>query len=257
MERIELGELPVMLSDGLLARSGCCSPGGRRRRPLAARRTRGPSGGARGRWPSCRCSSPARWRRSLIQGHPDAALAQGLYPLGRLDRGPGLAVLFAAVALAGALLAAGWRSLEPAGWRLAAAFGLALLLAATWAAELLRTGEGPASALGVLRRSWSSCARWSPWAPPRPSLPAGPLLAVAAGLALLLYGLLLPAQLARALAAHGQWLTLAAAALLLARRPLVPPQPPPPRPARRRAARRALPRPGGAALPGAGRLLPR
>ena len=108
-------------------------------------------------------------------------------------------MLFAAVALAGALLATGWRSLEPAGWRLAAAFGAALLLAATWAAELLRTGEGPASAPAVflalvLLRALVALGAAEALAPGRP------LLAVAAGLALPLYALLLPAPLAHALA---------------------------------------------------------
>jgi hypothetical protein len=151
----------------------------------------------------------------ILQSHPDAALTQGLYPPGASSVGRVLAVLFGAVALADALLATGWRSLEPAGWRLAAAFGAALLLAATWAAELLRTGEGPASAPAVflalvLLRALVALGAAESLAPGRP------LLAVAAGLALPLYALLLPATLAHALAAHGQWLTLAAAALLLA-----------------------------------------
>ena len=151
----------------------------------------------------------------ILQGHPDAALTQGLYPPGASSVGRVLAVLFAAVALAGALLATGWRSLEPAGWRLAAGFGAALLLAATWAAELLRTGEGPASAPAVflalaLLRALVALGAAEALAPGRPAL------AVAAGPALALYALLLPAPLAHALAAHGQWLTLASAALLLA-----------------------------------------
>ena len=151
----------------------------------------------------------------ILQSHPDAALTQGLYPPGASSVGRVLAVLFAAVVLAGALLATGWRSLEPNGWRLAAVFGTALLLAATWAAELLRTGEGPASAPPVfmalvLLRALVALGAAEALAPGRPTL------AVAAAPALALYALLLPAPLAHALAAHGQWLTLAAATLLLA-----------------------------------------
>ena len=151
----------------------------------------------------------------LIQGHPDAALAQGLYPPGESALGRVVAVLLAAMALAGALLATGWRSLEATGWRLAAAFGAALLLAATWATELLRTGDGlasgrPAFLALVLLRMLVALGAAEALAPGRP------LLAVAAGLALPLYCLFLPSPLARALLAHSGWLTLAAAALLLA-----------------------------------------
>jgi hypothetical protein len=158
-------------------------------------------------------SAPAAF--VLIQSHPDAALTQGLYPPGASLVGQALAVLFAAMALAGALLATGGRSLKPLGWRLAAAFGALLLLAATWAAELLRTGEGPASKPLVfvtltLLRALVALGAAEAFAAGRP------LLAVAAGLALPLYGLLLPSPLAHALAAHGRWLTLLAAALLLA-----------------------------------------
>jgi hypothetical protein len=157
-----------------------------------------------------------------IQHYPDAALAQGLYPLGASTVGRVLAVLFAAAALADALVAAGRRSLETAGWRLAAGFGATFLLAATWAAELLRIGEGPVNAplaflaLVALRALVALGAAEA-------LTPGRPLLAVAAGLALPLYALLLPAPLARALAAHGQWLTLAAAALLLAAARWLPP----------------------------------
>jgi hypothetical protein len=157
-----------------------------------------------------------------IQAFPDAALTQGLYPLGASIIGRVLAVLFAAAALAEALVAAGRRSLDVTGWRLASAFGATFLLAATWAAELLRIGEGPVNtplaflALVALRALIALGAGEA-------LTPGRPLLAVAAGLALPLYALLLPAPLARALAAHGQWLTLAAAALLLAAARWLPP----------------------------------
>jgi len=149
-----------------------------------------------------------------LQAHPDAAVVQGLYPPGASMPGRALAVLFAALVLAGALLAAGSRGLEAAGWRIAAGFGLAFLLAASWAAELIRVGEGPGSAppvflaLLVLRTLLALGAAEA-------LAPGRPLLAVAAGLALPLYVLLLPAPLAHALARNLQWLPLAAATLLL------------------------------------------
>ncbi len=132
----------------------------------------------------------------VIQHYPDAALTQGLYPLGASILGRVLAVLFAAAALADALVAAGRRSLETAGWRLAAGFGATFLLAATWAAELLRIGEGPVNAplafvaLVALRALTALGAAEA-------LTPGRPFLAVAAGLALPLYALLLPAPLAR------------------------------------------------------------
>jgi hypothetical protein len=159
---------------------------------------------------------------ALVQLQPDAALAQGLYPLGASGLGRGLAVLFAALVLADSLLATGGRGMETAGWRIAAGFGLAFLLAATWAAELLRTGEGPPSAPPAflalfLLRGLLALGAAEAFAPGRP------LLAAAAGLALPLYGLLLPASLAHALGAHGRWLTLAAASLLLLAARWLPP----------------------------------
>jgi len=146
-----------------------------------------------------------------LQNHPDAAVVQGLYPLRAAKVGRILTILFPAVALADALLAAGRRSVEAPGWRIAAGFGLAFLLAASWAAELLRVGEGPASGTVALvtlalLRSLISLGAAEALAPGRPAF------ATAAGLALPLYALLLPATLAHAL--HGQWLTLGAAALL-------------------------------------------
>lgn len=151
---------------------------------------------------------------AAVQLHPDAALTQGLYPPGASGLGRVLAVLLPALALADILIAIGWRRMEAAGWKIAAGFGLAFLLAATWAAELMRTGEGPASAPAafialVLLRMLLALGAAEALAPGRP------LLAAAAGLALPLYALLLPAPLAHSLGAHGQWLTLAAAALLL------------------------------------------
>jgi hypothetical protein len=146
--------------------------------------------------------------------HPDAAVVQGIFPLGASRLGRALAVLFPALAVADLLLLFTWRRLEASGWRIAAGFGLVFLLAATWAAELIRAGEGPASALFALilltlLRALLALGAAEALAPGRP------VLAAAAAPSLLLYGLLLPALLARDLGAHGQWLTLAAAALLL------------------------------------------
>ncbi|MFL6194964.1 MAG: hypothetical protein ACJ75H_12385 [Thermoanaerobaculia bacterium] len=150
----------------------------------------------------------------LAQTHPDAAVSQRLYPLLASKPGRALAILFPALALSDIVLAAGWSRLEPAGWRIASGFGLAFLLAASWAGELLRTGEGPESATGplialVILRALLSLGVAEALAPGRP------LLATVAGLTLPLYLLLLPGPLAQALIRRNHWLTLAAAALLL------------------------------------------
>lgn len=149
-----------------------------------------------------------------VSRHPDAAVVQGLFPLAASRPGRILAVLFFALAAVDLLLFVSWRRLEAAGWRIAAGFGLVFLLAATWAAELTRAGEGPESALLaflalVALRVLAALGAAEALAPGRPGL------AMAAGPGLLLYGLLLPARLAHALGDSGQWLTLAAAALLL------------------------------------------
>lgn len=157
-----------------------------------------------------------------LQAHPDAAVVQGLYPPDASSVGRILAVLFPALVLADVLLAAGRKSLEDAGWRVAAGFGLAFLLAASWAAERLRMGEGPGSTPAVLAvlavlRTLIALGAAEALSPGRPRL------AAAAGLALPLYALLLPAPLAQSLGRHGQWLTLAAAALLFLAARWLPP----------------------------------
>jgi hypothetical protein len=146
--------------------------------------------------------------------HPDAAIVQELYPPGASRSGRALAVLFFTQALSALLLFFVWRRLEAAGWRIAAGFGLVFLLAATWAAELMRIGEGPQGTVVpfltlVALHTLAALGAAEALAPGRP------LLAAAAGSGLLLYGLLLPAPLAHSLAAHRQWITLGAAALLL------------------------------------------
>jgi hypothetical protein len=80
----------------------------------------------------------------------DAAISWGLtWPPVSL---PAIALAFAAaaVALTDLLLLAGFRKLEPAGWRIAAGLGVLLLLAASVAGELLRLGRGPAAGLSGL-----------------------------------------------------------------------------------------------------------
>jgi hypothetical protein len=150
-----------------------------------------------------------------LQIHPDAAVVQGIYPFGGSGIARIVAVLFVAVALAAGFAAATWRDLETTGWRIVAGFGLAFLLAASWAGELIRTGEGPPSAglafvALILLRTLIALGAAEALAPLQPR----PRLATAAGLALLLYTLLLPGALAQALAAHGRWTPLAAATLL-------------------------------------------
>jgi hypothetical protein len=145
--------------------------------------------------------------------HPDAAVEQALYPLRASLTGILLAVLLAALALVDLVAAQGWRRFEPAAWRLAAGFGLALLLAASWAGELMRIGEGPESALlpmavlTVLRLLLALAAAET-------LAPGQPVFAPFAGAALPLYVLLLPAQLARALWGSPAAFTLGAAAVL-------------------------------------------
>jgi hypothetical protein len=146
--------------------------------------------------------------------HPDPAIVQHLYPLGASRVGRALAVLFFAMTVSDLLLFLGWRRLEAAGWRIAAGFGLVFLLVATWAAELMRVGEGPESA-AVPFLAMVALRALAALGAAEALAPGPPLLAVAAGPGLLLYGFLLPAQLAQVLGTRGQWLTLAAATLLL------------------------------------------
>lgn len=150
-----------------------------------------------------------------LQIHPDAAVVQEIYPFGTSGMARIVAVLFVALALAAGFAAAFWRDLEATGWRIVAGFGLAFLLAASWAGELIRTGEGPASAalafVGLtLLRALVALGAAEAIAPLQPR----PRLSTAAGLALPLYTLLLPGTLAQALGAHGRWTPLAAATLL-------------------------------------------
>lgn len=158
-----------------------------------------------------------------VEGHPDAAIAPGLYPLRSSRPGRALLTLLPATALAGLVTAAGWRRMEAAGWRIAAVLGFAFLAAGSWAGELVRTGEGPASAPPVLALL-VTCRLTLALAAGEIAAPGRPLAAVLGGLALPLYWLLLPFELADLLAGKGQRITLGAAAVLLLAARWVPPR---------------------------------
>ena len=84
----------------------------------------------------------ARW--------PDAAAAWGWgLPLGGSPVSALLLVAVAAVLLTDLVIAVGWRRLEPAAWRTAAAIGVLGAAAHALGAELLRAGWGPAPATGA------------------------------------------------------------------------------------------------------------
>jgi hypothetical protein len=150
--------------------------------------------------------------------HPDAALVKGVYPPAASRTARLLPVLLCALALADLAAAFGWRRIEPMAWRIVAGFGLAFLLAASWAGELIRVGEGPESpaatlAVLTLLRLLLALAAAEALASGRP------LFAPFAGPGLALYFLLLPSALARALEGRSALYPLsAAAALLLAAR---------------------------------------
>ena len=80
----------------------------------------------------------------------DAALAWRLAWPPRSLPALALVVAGAAVGLADLVLLAGFRKLEPAGWRIAAGLASALLLVASIDGELLRLGRGPAAGLAGL-----------------------------------------------------------------------------------------------------------
>ena len=147
------------------------------------------------------------------QAHPDAAVVHDLYPLAASRTGRLLAVLLPALALVDLVAIVGGSRFEPAAWRIVAGFGLIFLLAASWAGELLRIGEGPEGTLIPLviltgLRLLLSLAAAETLAPGRPRL------APFAGAGLALYDLLLPAQLARALWRSPAAFTLGAAVVL-------------------------------------------
>jgi hypothetical protein len=151
---------------------------------------------------------------AYVRLHPEAAVAQGLFPFLASKPGRVLAILLAALFLADLVTAFGWRRLEDSGWRIAAGFGLAGLAAASWVGELVRTGEGPPSPGSALAAA-AACRLLLALAAGEIVSPGRPLFAAAAGLALPVYWLVLPAPLSADLAQGRQQVALGAAALLL------------------------------------------
>ncbi|MEM7050504.1 MAG: hypothetical protein AAF604_12635 [Acidobacteriota bacterium] len=147
---------------------------------------------------------------------PDALIAAGWGTYRPTDAAVrALMVCLPILLLIDLTLLAGWRKLEPLGWRLAAAFGAITCLAVAVFQELLRSGEGPWTSLSDL--AIASLARCS-W-----MIAAGEILfsrrprwALAGAVAVPLYFTALPSAIAEALLREGWWLSAAAAALLLA-----------------------------------------
>src|SRR6202035_3715771 len=91
----------------------------------------------------------------------------------------------------------------PRGCPLPAASALAFLAAAAFAGELLRAGEGPQGAPRLLLAA-AACRLLLALAAGEAVAPGRPLLALAAGLLLPVYFLVLPPELRRLLAAGGR-----------------------------------------------------
>jgi len=158
-----------------------------------------------------------------VHDRPDAALGSGLMPILATLPGRLLVLLLAALLVADLILALGKSRIETLGWPLAAVLGLLFLAAASLAGELLRVGEtarGPLSLFlaAAACRLLITLAAGEVLAPG----PRRPLLALPAGLALPFYLFCLPRPLQAALAAGGEWITLAAASLLLLLAPWLP-----------------------------------
>lgn len=150
-----------------------------------------------------------------LRWHAEAALAAQLFrPLATVP-GRLLALLFPVLLLVDGLLLVARQRLEDLGWKLAAGLALLFGAAAGLAAELVRTGEGPA---GTWPQIYAAAAVWLVLA-----LAAGELLApgqengfaLPAGMLLPIYFLALPGPLRQAVQGSGSWITLGIAALLL------------------------------------------
>jgi len=159
-----------------------------------------------------------------VESPPDAALAIGLFrPLATLP-GRLLVLLFPVQLAVGAVLflarARLDQNLKRLGWTLAAGLSLLFFAAACFAAELLRTGEGPA---GTLPQICAGAAGWlvvglgagEALLPGDPARAARPLFAVPAGLLFPAYYWTLPEAVQQAVRDSGAWITLAACAALL------------------------------------------
>ena len=176
----------------------------------------GPSEGSRRAWalaaPPALLASLALTGAALAR-QPDAALAWGMTgPLAASTPARLIALVMLALLLADLVVAAGWRRLEPAGWRILGSLGLLGAMAHAFGAELLRVGWGPVTGLAVLL---AAAALRLPLALASAELAAGPpgRSALAAGPALALAFLLWPEALRRSL--RPDLPTLAAAVVLL------------------------------------------
>ncbi len=153
----------------------------------------------------------ALFRTSL---RPDSAAAAFSQPLASSRLALVLALAASAAILADLLVLVGRRTLEPLGWRVAAAVGWCCLAIAAWSGEQIRLGTGPGVATGALALS--------AWARLVLGLAAGEVLApgrriwgVVAALSVPLYLLGLPVPVRGAMIRGGDLLTLIAAVLLL------------------------------------------
>ncbi len=159
----------------------------------------------------------------LVRLHPDEALATNLLPLLAGREGRLLAVLYPAVLAFDLLTALGWRRLPPAALRIGGAFGVALLAAGSLAGDLLRVGEGPNGGAAAFLLA-AGCRLIVGLGAGELAAPRRPLLALAAGLALPAWALVLPRELQAPLWAGGAAFTLTAAALLFLASRFLPPR---------------------------------
>lgn len=150
-----------------------------------------------------------------VAAHPDRAVAVGLLalPWGNYPAQV-LSVVTVALLATDLLLAAAGPRLEAAGWRLAAALGAAAALAASWLAELLRIGAGPAGPTSLVAAA-TACHLLMALGCGELLAPGQPRWAPAAGVAAAAYPFCLHPALRLRLWQGGDVLTLAAAALLL------------------------------------------
>ncbi|HVT59392.1 MAG TPA: hypothetical protein VHR45_13450 [Thermoanaerobaculia bacterium] len=158
----------------------------------------------------------------LMARHPDAAIAAKLVPLTASVAGTLVAVLAPGLLAVTLVAAYAGDRLEVAGWRIVAAFGAAVVVAASWAEELLRTGEGPPSP-PLLLALLAGCRVLLALAAGELAAPGRPAWSIAAGCALPSYLPLLPPELRLPLWHQGEVVTLGAAALLLVSARWLPP----------------------------------
>lgn len=151
----------------------------------------------------------------LLGRQPDAALAQGLAPGSGSPFPKGMLILLGGQALALLLSWIAGARMEALGWKLLALFGLFVLLAATFAAEVLRIGEGQSGPLGLVF-ALIGCRALMALGAGEALAPGRPRLAPAAAAGLAGYLLFLPRPIAAALLTQQGLFPFAAAALLFA-----------------------------------------